>query len=93
MASPLFIASMWSAVKQVSVCLNCSSGLSMVCEVSLSTRSSKCSGSSALVFCTGDGSLSPKMILGTCVSSACEGPGRAEQLGTRSPSLNDLTGA
>ena len=32
----------------------------MVCEVNLSTRSSKCSGSSAFLFGTCDGSLSPK---------------------------------
>ena len=65
----------------------------MVCEVNLSTRSSKCSGSSAFVFGTCDGSLSPKRILGAGGSSTCDGPGRAEQLGTRSPSLNALTGA
>ena len=39
------------------------SELSMVCESSLSTRSSKCSGSSTLVFCTGEGSPSPKRFL------------------------------
>ena len=59
----------------------------MVCEESLSTRSSKCSGSSALVVDTCGCVLSPKRILGAGGSSVCEGPARAEQLGTRSPSL------
>ena len=90
-ASPLFMALTWSADHPHRTCLNCSGAYNMICDMNLSTRSSKSSGGLASVLLIGGSSSSPNRLRGICESCACDDPGRAEKLGTRSPSWKNRT--